>query len=145
MTTPSSIVTSVITLLANDAELATMLPDGIYFHAGPPSLNQFGLVLVVDGAFDAIFGGGGIYLLQVIAKAVIRSGDVMPAEDAAGRIHAVLTGARDVFYGGGFALEGGRLMAIVPMIPVAYSEPVEGDLDVYWQHRGSQYEISISA
>ena len=129
---------AVIELLANDAQLTALCPDGVYWGVRPiPGGRSFVIVSLFDyiprpGLADVTLTERTIYL----AKAVIQATSRTPARQAAARIHALLQWAvLDLADAGHTAMQC-RLID-----RVAYPE-TDAANNAIWHHAGGQYEVT---
>lgn len=134
----SAIDRVLLTVLQNDAQLAALLPDGVYGYLAPPGLKAFGLVTVVDTGDEGLFGQRGIEERRYAVQALGLSRDVSIEQiKAAGdRIDALLEGAplpTPADYGSIDCVRDGS---------IDESPLDEVDKTLHWHHFGGFYEVT---
>ena len=130
---------AVVGVLADDAELAALLPDGVYWDLAPAGSSQFVLVSLSESrGMPELNDGDTFRALTYLVKAVARGTSSAPTAAADARIQALLDhGAIDLP-----AAAGCAVMAIRWLDRVRYSE-ITPDAE-QWQHRGGRYEVSVT-
>jgi hypothetical protein len=135
----SAVDEAIIQHLRADAELAGLLPDGVFWDVAPPNATAFvvvSLVDAVDGAtFDAVAGGADEVLTYDVLAMVSDSSGEAVLRRAAARLREVLQGA--VLPIDGFdclaVLRAGRRRHTVV-------DPIN---DVRWLQRGGRYQVTV--
>jgi hypothetical protein len=125
-------------LLANDAELTALCPDGVWWGLRRPEGGKaFVIVTLFDapapfrGLLDVTLYERSIYLVRATVYGTLRA----QARQAAARIHALLDGALpDLAPAGHIAMDLHRVDRL------AYVEDDPANKAV-WQHCGGQYEL----
>lgn len=140
MPNSSDIDTAVLNVLASDATLKALLPDGVFFDEGPPGLRRFVLMGVVEGHDRGVFGGRAIEDVLYFVKAVALSTAGANMNAAAARIDELLQAATLTIPGYGF-------MACyrdedVPRIRL--TEVDDLDASIRWFHRGGHYRVQAA-
>lgn len=134
----SDIDAALIAVLANDATLAGLLPDGVYFAEAPPGLRNFVIVSLTHEDDESIFPGqrvieDALYLVKGVSFGT--SGATVKA--AAKRIDELLENAVLV-------VAGYECMTVHRESRIRYPEPDDVDPSVRWQHRGGQYRVAMT-
>jgi len=128
---------AVMELLANDAELSALCPDGVYWGVRN---RQGGRAFVIVGLGDHTEKQGlaGITLYErtvYTVRATIHTNSRAQPRQAAARIHALLHGALlDLTAAGYVAMN----MRRVERIALPDADPANSAL---WYHTGGQYEL----
>jgi len=130
---------AVMEVLANDAALSTLCPDGVYWGIRPaasPAPGAFVIVALFDHREQPALDGDTLYeRTNYLVKAVIFATSKTPARQAAARIHQLLHGAiLDLTAAGYIAMDCRRLDR------VAYPE-IDLVNKATWHHHGGQYEV----
>lgn len=129
---------AVIEILANDATLAALCPDGVYWGLRPaqaPAPRSFVIVALFDHREEPGFGGTLYERTTYLVKAVVLATSKTPARQAAARIDALLIGAiLDLAPAGYTAMDCRRVDRI------AYPE-LDLANKATWFHHGGQYEL----
>lgn len=134
----SAVDEAIIGILASDAELTTLMPDGVGFDVGQKNALRHVVVSLMDHDDERQLGGKrahetSLYLVKVVALG-------RPAAEVkrgAKRIDELLDGARPT-------IAGYQVMRIRRVKRVRYSQPDPNNNDLSWQHRGGQYEVMVS-
>jgi hypothetical protein len=129
---------AVMEVLANDAALSALCPDGVYWGIRPaaaPAPHAFVIVALFDHREEPAFGGTLYEKTNYLVKAVIHSTSKTPARQAAARIHELLHGViLDLTAAGYIAMDVRRLDRVAyPEIDLANKST--------WHHHGGQYEV----
>ena len=130
---------AVMEVLANDAALTALCPDGVYWGirpGGSPAPGAFVIVALFDHREQPALAGGTLYeRTNYLVKAVVFGTSKTPARQAAARIHELLHGAvLDLTPAGYTAMDMRRLDR------VAYLE-IDQMNKAPWHHHGGQYEV----
>ena len=133
---------AVMELLANDATLSALCPDGVYWNIRPPRVppNPPASAFVIVALFDHIEqpGLGGITLWErttylVISRILAQSRT--QARQAAARIQALLHGALPDLTAAGYTAMDFRRIDRVTLTEV---DPINS---ATWHHFGGRYEL----
>lgn len=132
---------AVVTVLANDATLHGLCPDGVFWDLANPGATRFVVVSLFDhqdetGLDDADLAERTVYLVKAVA--LIAGGTLV--RDAAARIHELLHRAPAL----DLSATGYELMAMRRVHRVRYTETDPVEKSSRWQHRGGQYELWTS-
>jgi len=131
----SDLDAAVVNLLANDATLAGLLADGIYFDVAPQNATQFGIVSVIEELDDDDFGGRVFEDVLYLVKAVERSNrSPKNIKPAAARIDALLQRAQ-------FTAPGYGDVTSRREQRIRQTEVDDLDKSIQWLHRGGQYRV----
>jgi hypothetical protein len=132
----SEVDDALVTLLAGDATLTTLLGGAaVYFGAAPEQLERFVLVTQQAHLDEPMFGATAYEVITYLVKAVIQAAEPADAEAAAARIDVLLAG-QDL------ALSSYSLMVLKRLQRVRYVDPDEFNRP--WQHQGGEYEVWVS-
>jgi hypothetical protein len=132
----SAIDRALLALLAGDATLMALTPDGVFWDEGPPHATRLVIVSLLSEVDGYMQGGraweDGLYLVKAVTLNAAAT-----AIDAADRIDLLL--------------EGAQLMATgyTPMVTmgeerIRHTEVDEADDSVRWFHIGRHYRIVMS-
>ena len=143
MANSSAVDTAVITHLASDATLATLLPGGVHFGLAPQGKTAFALVTLDESADVAVFAETpaqrrAIEVVTYAVQAVVLTSAMAPATDAAARIDALLEDQPLTVPGYGW-LSTVRVERI--------RDPGEldpSDKSIRWQHHGGRYRVQVA-
>jgi len=137
MSDRSLVDAALLGLLANDAELRTLCPDGAFWDLAPAGARAFVLASLLDGTETPALDGQTMYERTVyLVKAVVLTSGGTTTRDAAARIHALLQYAELDLAPAGYAS-----MVCRRIEPVRYTELDPAEKSSRWQHRGGQYEL----
>jgi len=133
----------VITHLAGDATLATLLPGGVHFGLAPQGKTAFALVTIDETADVAVFAETAaarraIEVITYAVAAVVQTSAMGPATQAAARIDALLADQPLTVPGYGW-LSTVRVDRI--------RDPGEldpSDKSIRWQHHGGRYRVQVT-
>lgn len=127
---------AVMEVLANDAALMALCPDGVYWGLRPEGATAFVLVALFDHDEEPGLDSRTLYeQTTYLVKAVIMARTRTPTRQAAARIHELLHGViLDLSTAGSVA------MALQRVDRVAYPELDTANKAV-WHHGGGQYEL----
>jgi len=139
----SAVDTAVITHLASDATLATLLPGGVHFGLAPQGKTAFALVTLDESGEIPVFAEvpaqrRAIEVLTYAVQAVVQTSATAPATDAAARIDALLQDQPLTVPGYGW-LSTVRVERI--------RDPGEldpSDKSIRWQHHGGRYRVQVA-
>jgi len=123
-------------VLANDATLTALCPDGVFWGRAPAGATAFVIAALFDHTETPALAGDTLYERTVyLVKAVVLSASKTPSRTAAARIHALLHGAVLDLTAAGYVA-----MACRRVERVAYPEldPVNSST---WHHGGGQYAV----
>ena len=130
---------AVIEVLANDAALTALCPDGVYWDirpSGSPAPGAFVIVSHFDYRTEPGLADTTLYermLYWVVAR--IASTSKTPARQAAARIHELLHGTILDLTAAGYTA-----MALTRIDRRAYTE-IDPANKATWHHHGAQYEL----
>jgi len=139
----SAVDTAVITHLASDATLATLLPGGVHFGLAPQGQTAFALVTIDETADVAVFAETpaerrAIEVITYAVAAVVQTSAMGPATAAAARIDALLEDQPLTVPGYGW-LSTVRVERI--------RDPGEldpSDKSIRGQHHGGRYRVHVT-
>lgn len=131
----SEVDAAVSSTLVNDATLAALMTDGVYFDVAAHGLTKFVIVSLLAHEDAYLFGGSAWERFVYLVKAVALSSTGADVKTAAARIHTLLQD-------GSLSPTGYGLMRMQRLERVRYTE-VDDDTDQRWQHRGGQYEVLV--
>jgi len=139
----SAVDTAVITHLASDATLATLLPGGVHFGLAPQGKTAFALVTIDETADVGVFAEApaarrAIEVITYAVAAVVQTSAMGPATQAAARIDALLEDQPLTVPGYGW-LSTVRVERI--------RDPGEldpSDKSIRWQHHGGRYRVQVA-
>ena len=137
MIDPNEVDRAVIGALAADAELASLLPGGVYWDLAPVGTTAFVLVSLSTSRGLAELANRDTFREFVyLVKAVARGSSSSPTSAADKRIQTILDGQPlDL------AAAGGELMVMRWVDRVRYTE-TSGD--EVWTHRGGRYQVTVT-
>jgi hypothetical protein len=133
----SAVDSALIGVLANDATLATLLPDGVWGDIAPLGATKFVIVSQSAHHDEPQFTGDAYEDILYLVKAVIRDTSGVTVAAAAARIQALLEDPTP------FPITGYTLMKCHRTERVRLLE-VDEDPSFRWQHRGGLYELFVS-
>jgi hypothetical protein len=132
---------AVMARLANDATLAALCPDGVYWGAAPPRqppATAFVIVAQLHHAQRPALDSATLYEQTLyLVKAVMLTPSAAPPRQAAQRIDALLHNADLDLAPAGYAAIACRRIERVHTPPEI--DPL--DISARWQHVGGQYEL----
>ena len=128
---------ALVAVLAGDAALAALMPDGVWFDQAKPNARQFVLVSLFSARDGATFGGRALEDAVYLVKAVSFSTSPAAALAAAARIDTLLEDAA-------LAVAGATCMALYREQAVRYPELDALDPAIVWQHVGGHYRVQFS-
>ena len=137
----TAITNALVDLLAGDATLAGLAPDGVYFGAAPPHAARFVVVLYAHGVAVGEFGGRAYEDKYYAVKAVMRkTGDVdlATAQAAATRIETILD--RAVLLAPGYSC----MSCIFEEALEPEPDVDDSDDSVRWYQSGGIYRVQMS-
>jgi hypothetical protein len=124
-------------LLAADATLAALIPDGVHMDVAPSGKKAFGIVSLVIPRDVPMMGGSAMEENLYLVKAVIRGNNAVNAKAAAARMHVLLEHQPLTITGYSHSLSR-------RVERVRYQEVDPADSDIRWQHQGGRYEVVVS-
>jgi hypothetical protein len=130
---------AVIAVLAADAELLALVPDGVYLDVAPADKTRFVIVQAQTHEDIEAFGPTALYeefRYRITARVLESTG--VDANAAAARIHALL---HDADLEG---IAGYTHMQTLRVERIKATEVDAIDNDIRWQHAGGDYEITVS-
>jgi len=130
---------ALVAVLAGDATLAALLPDGVFVDVAPAGSTRFVIVQHQTHEDTEGFGTTALYerfLYRVTARVLEASG--LDADTAAGRIHALLHGTPLA------PIAGYTHMSTLRVERVKFTEVDAIDNDIRWQIAGGDYEVFVS-
>ena len=130
----SAIDTALVTALAADAALHTLMPDGVHFDQAPAGATRFVIVSLIDATDEGMFGGRAFEEAVYLVKAVALSTTAGNVRAAAARIDALLED-------GALTIPGFVLMRLQRDGRVRTTEVDEQNPDIRWEHRGGRYQL----
>ena len=124
-------------VLANDAQLAALCPDGVFWDLAPHGARAFVIASLFDGTETPALDAQTLYERAVyVVKAVVLTSGGTVTRDAAARIHELLQHAELDLAPAGYAA-----MVCRRIEPLRYVELDPAEKSARWQHRGGQYEV----
>ena len=140
----SDVDTALLALLAGDAELAALLPDGVFYDSAPFGSVAFGIVSGLDHVDGYVLHGSASERFLYLVKGVLQDasdGSAAVAVDAAARrIHALLQDAHETQR---LAPVGYRTLLVQRAQAVRYID-LDEEVDQRWLHRGGHYEVLVA-
>jgi len=138
MIDPNEVERAVIGKLAADAELAALLPGGVFYDLAPQGTTQFVLVSLSTSRGMPEFDDRDTFRQFVyLVKAVAQGPSSAPTAAADARIQALLDlGTLDL------SAAGCELLVMRWVDRVRFTEAT-GAAEV-WQHRGARYEVTVT-
>ena len=133
--------TAVLDRLKNDATLAALMPDGVWFDMAPPGAKRFVLLTVFDTVDEDTFGGRAIEEVLYAVRAVGLASLSPNMKAAAQRIDELLADPAP------FAVPGFSFMASYRAEPGRIRLPPEVDkvdASIIWYHRGAHYRVEVA-
>ena len=132
---------AVIAVLAADAALTALCPDGVWYGVAGQGAKAFVLVDRAQHEIDHnVFGDADVlgesFVFEVTA--VIPETSPEKARQAGARIRALLDG-NDTLAPAGFALQ----KPVVEIVSVHYPEPDPNNPDRVVQHWGGHYDVQL--
>ena len=129
---------ALISVLAGDAALRALCPDGVYLGTAPAGLSRFVIVQQQTHVDVEGFGAPALYeefRYSVTARVLETTG--VSANAAAYRIHELLQDQP-------LTIAGYTHMSTLRVERVHYPDIDAIDNDLRWQHAGGDYEIAVS-
>ena len=133
----AAVDTALVAVLASDAALMALLPDGVYMNVGPPDRTRFVEVQLQTHEDVEAFRAPLYEVFRYMVKAVVLDTATITSDAAAYRIHELLQDAPLV-------IDGYTHMSTLRVERVRYPDPDAVDSDLRWQHAGGDYEIHVS-
>jgi hypothetical protein len=138
MINAAAIERALIGVLAGDAELATLLPDGVFWDLAEQGSTRFAIVSLSVSRAQAEFHDLDSFRTLVYGvKAVIQSTSTVAVADADARIQALLDRQPIPLP----PETGAGLMLIRWLDRIRYTETVDTGV---WQHGGARYEVTVT-
>lgn len=137
MADSSDVDAAVVGRLIADAQLAALMPDGVYWDVARQGSTRFVIVSQVLHQDVPMQGSTAYEQFTYLVKAVELATSGANIQAAAARINALLHDAT-------FSVTGYGLMLSQRVERVRYVDPDPEDPDVRWQHRGGRYELTVS-
>jgi hypothetical protein len=128
---------ALVAKLLNDATLAALMPDGVYWDIAASGKTRVVIVKLMSHAVEPMFGGRAYEAATYLVKAVELSTSGSNAKAAGRRIDALLDG-------GTLAINGYGLMTIALDEYVRFAEDDPDNADARWQHYGGIYAVTVS-
>lgn len=139
MINPNELEKAILTMLGADAELAALLPDGVYWDLAPIGADAFVSVSLSESRGLPEFGDVDTYrAFTYLVKAVARGTSSSPTAAADARLQALLDGALIPLP----AAAGATMMIARWIDRVRYTETTAAAET--WQHRGGRYEMTVT-
>lgn len=133
----SDILLSLIARLSGDAQLAALLPDGVWLDIAGSGKTRVVTIKQMHHETTDMFAAcafeQGVYLV----KGVEYTKSALNVINAAKRIDALLNGQR-------WTIAGYTLMAAQYTEEVQYQEADSAQADARWQHCGAMYRVTVS-
>jgi hypothetical protein len=134
----SAIDAAILALLLNDATLAGLMPDGVYWDVGEEAATQFVVVSQlthdnVDAMASAIDPAPLFERPTYLVKAVEENASGANVKAAAARIHELMQGAR-------LTIAGYVCMTCRRLERIRYVE-INQQTAARWNHRGGHYQV----
>lgn len=134
-----AILEALVAYLRADADLARMMPDGVWIDLAPPTSTKFVIVSIADAEDEATFEGRAIESVLVFVKAVARSVPPSEVRCAAYRLDQLL---EDSPFGDVPGYEWMTTFRERRVGLVVDSDDV--DRGVRWYHAGGYYRIEMA-
>lgn len=136
----SAIDAALTDYLRTDPTLADLLTDGWFQDEAPPGMTRFGIVSLITGHDEGVFGGRGIEDCLYLVKAVVLNDDSGRARAAAARIDELLD-PQPPTPPATFEIPGYALIAARREERIRSLEVDGTDNQIRWQHRGGRYQV----
>lgn len=139
MPSPDSqaVAAALLAVLANDATLAALLPDGVWSDSAKQGATRFAVVSLLDHTDDWVFEGRAIESALYLVKATVQGQSADAANQAAARIDALL---EDI----PLTAAGYNWMSTNRETYLRVKEVDDVDPAIVWQHRGGHYRVEMS-
>lgn len=132
----SAVDAAVISRLLNDATLAALMPDGVYWDVAASGKTRFVIVSLVLHQDEDVMTATAFERFTYLVKAVELATSGANIQAAAARIQVLLHDAS-------FSVTGYGLMTSHRVERVRFTEVSDDDRDQRWQHRGGRYEVMV--
>ena len=127
---------ALIEVLANDAALTALCPDGVFWGRAPAGALAFVITALVDHTERPALAGDTLYEDTVyLVKAVVQASSKTPSRQAAARIQVLLHGVPLDLAAAGYVSMVCRRLERVAYVEI---DPVNA---ATWQHAGGQYVV----
>jgi hypothetical protein len=134
----SEIDAALVAVLANDAQLKAIMPDGVYFDEAPPACRNFVIVSLFHSDDVAFFPARrSVEDLLYVVKGVSFGTSGATVKAAAARIDQLLENAALV-------VNGYDCMTVHREQRIRYPEVDAIDPSIRWQHRGGHYRVAMA-
>jgi hypothetical protein len=133
----TNITKAIMALLAADATLSSLMPDGVFKDVAPNSSTRFVIVSVTLPQWEPMEAGRAFLRVLYLVEAVERTTSAVNVNAAAARIDALLEDQP-------LTITGFTHMQTRCLEPVDATEVDEENPDTRWQHRGGRYEVHAS-
>lgn len=133
----SAIDSAVIAILQNDAQLKSLMPDGVFMDQAPPNLKKFVLVSIVIAQDRSTFGRRAMESVLYLVKAVMLA-------TAGGDVKAAAARIDDLLESTPITVAGYSWMTCQREERVRYVEVDSVDSTIRWQHRGGRYRVEMA-
>jgi hypothetical protein len=140
MANPAAIYTALAAKALADAPLMALMPDGVYRDIAASGKTRFIIISKASDFRAYMFGGVAYEEVTYLVKAVEFGTSGTNAANAAARILTLLQDGTLTITG--YTLMRMQLAEDGGM--VEYVEPDEANLDARWQHRGWNFDITVS-
>jgi len=131
---------ALVDLLQEDPTLAAVMPDGVYWDAGPPNATRLVVVSRVSQVdvqgFDGRPFDDVIYSVRAVALSTLPGANA-DARTAEARIDALITA-------GTLTASGYTFMAARRRSPIHLTVVDDVDPSIRWFYRGGEYQIVMS-
>jgi len=139
----SAVDTALITHLAGDATLASLLPGGVHFGLAPQGTTAFALVTIDETADVSVFSDTpakrrAIEVVTYTVEAVLPTKSLIPTNQAAARIDALLEDQPLTIPGYGWL----STVRVERLRPAGELDPVMKE--IRWQHTGGRYRVQVA-
>jgi hypothetical protein len=135
----SAIDNMLVAVLSADPALMAIATDGVFFDEADPGCTRFVLCAVQTSHDEGDFDGVAWEQPQYLVKIVLARGTNADARQAADRIEAVLQDLETRLDPA--QLPNYHLTLCQRLEYVRYREHDPDAADLWWQHRGGQYEV----
>ncbi len=134
-----AILMALVEYLRADADLAQMMPDGVFVDLAPATSTKFVIVSAADGDDEATFQGRAIESGLYLVKAVARSVPPSEVRAAAYRIDQLLEDRAPGDVPGYAWMSTARERPIGLLV-----ESDDVDRSIRWYHKGGYYRLEMA-